>query len=191
MMQKFSRVLFILTLVGLAGCGIASEETPHQINLAQDSPLFIEGEQSDDPDGAEKVARSIYLLRDNQLIHMTREFSKDSFDLAELFDAVALGPTPAEAASGFWSAIPPSTSVLGIEVESRVVAVDLSTNFASIGGQDEILAIAQIVLTFAEQPGHDAVTFRIDGVETNVPGPDGALISGPVTFEMFASLLGS
>ncbi len=189
MKQTPSSALVIMTLLVVAGCGIDSEESPHQVDLAQDSSLFTDVEL--ETGGAERVVRSIYLLRDNQLVHMTREFNRESFDLGELFDAVALGPTPAEARSGFWSAIPPSTSVLGIEVESRVVVVDLSANFASVGGQDEILAIAQIVLTFADQRGSEAVTFRIDGVETNVPGPDGALIAGPVTFDDFASLLGS
>ncbi len=104
--------------------------------------------------------------------------------------AAVAGPTPAEARAGIWSAIPPGTSVRATRIRNGVATVDLSSNLATIGGTDEILAVAQIVLGVTALPDVDAVIFLLDGAETSVPRSDGVLVSGPLDPDDYSELSG-
>jgi len=103
--------------------------------------------------------------------------------LAALFD----GPTAAEAAVGIQSFVTGSVSGDTVTVAAGIATVDFHTDPIQVVGQDQILAIAQIVYTLTAQPDISGVLFQIAGQATQVPTAAGVQVSGPVTRATYAT----
>jgi CheY-like chemotaxis protein len=132
---------------------------------------------------------SMYLVRGERLIPVTRDLPGPP-DLTAIVASLLDGPTDPEMRSQLRTAIPAGTRTLDVEVEGDIAYVDLSREFATVGGQEEILAIAQIVLTLTAVDGVEWVGFLLNGVATNVPLPDGALSEAPVAGRDYLELVG-
>jgi len=60
----------------------------------------------------------------------------------------------------------------------------------AIGGQEQILALAQVVLTATSVAGVADVRFTLEDQPVDIPRGDGTLSSGPLTTRDYASLRG-
>ena len=87
------------------------------------------------------------------------------------------------------SSIPPGTTILGVDVSDGVATVDVSRDFTLIGGDEELLAIGQIVLTTVAAPSVDGVVFTIEGAAVEAPTGEGALVERPLTAADFDALV--
>jgi len=74
------------------------------------------------------------------------------------------------------------------EVDGGVAVINLSEAFAEISGSDQLIAIAQLVLTATARPGVGQVAFTLGGTPIEVPRGDGSLTSGVVTRDGYRSL---
>lgn len=177
------RLVGLLAALTLVGCGIPLDSAPEVVDL----------EAAADPDDVGPVlgdlsAVSLYLVRDEVLVPVTRDLP--SPPAPEVVLGSLLGDvTEPEQRSDLRTAIPPGTRALGVTVEDSTMRVDLSREFASVGGEEEILAVAQIVLTATALEGIDLVTFELDGVPTDVPVASGALSAEPVGAADYESLI--
>lgn len=167
----------------LMACGIPIESEPEAIEM--DVETFPE-EHGLEP--GERAAASIYLVRDEALVHVTRDLPTPSSPEI-IFDSLLDGVTDPEELANLRTAIPPGTSTLGVRTEGATLAVDLSHEFVSVGGEEEVLAVAQIVLTATRIEGVDLVAFLVEGIPTDVPVASGALSTKPVTGDDYASLV--
>ena len=70
-----------------------------------------------------------------------------------------------------------------------VAQVDLAAEFAELGSDRQLLAIAQLVLTLTSRPGVGQVAFTLDTAPIDVPRADGTITSDPVTRADYASML--
>lgn len=102
---------------------------------------------------------------------------------------VLVGGRPVEF-SPLRSAIPPATEVRGVTVDEGVVIVDLSQAFTLIGGDEEILAVGQVVLTLTSLDGVSGVLLSIEGNPVAAPVGEGALVSRPLTADDFVGPIG-
>lgn len=177
------RWLTVFVLVLLAGCGIPVDDAPEAFILPEVGPAV-----DDLPTTGELAAVPLYLVGGEGLVRVTRDLP-DPIEADVLIGSLLSGVTEPEDRSGLSSSIPSGTELLGLEVADRVATVDLSADFASVGGQQEILAIAQIVLTLTELDGIDGVVFELDGVRTDVPIADGALATVAVTLDDYRPLI--
>lgn len=100
-------------------------------------------------------------------------------DLTTILQALIDGPTSSESAAGLEDQVPAQTRVLTPgTVAGAVATVDLSAAFGQLAGQAQIEAIAQVVFTVtADVPGVSEVAFEVNGQQTSVPEPDGALVN--------------
>jgi hypothetical protein len=183
--------LGLTLMLAAAGCAVGAEESASGLDLRVDlSALAIPDAvtQALDPDA---LAVSAFLVRDNRLVSVARELEDPSSSalLDSVVDYAIAGPTTAEARSGIWSAIPPQTMLLGTRLQAGVAEINLSSDFAAIGGTDEVLAVAQIVLTVTALADTDSVVFLLDGTPTSVPGAGGVLVSGPLEEDEYRELL--
>lgn len=133
------------------------------------------------------VPEVIYLVGPNQLLvpeHRDVALPAD-YDqvLAALFD----GPTATETAAGIQSFVTGSVSGDTVTVAGGIATVDFRTDPIQVVGQDQILAIAQIVFTLTAQPGISGVLFQIAGQATQVPTAAGVQVSSPVTRATYAA----
>lgn len=178
-------VLVPVAVFALAACGLSANPAPNRL-AAEDVPFGL----LDPPTSTTAAAPTtvppqssqtvqVYFVRDKRLVAVERELPvpTTAFDLvSELLD----GPTEAEASKGLRTAIATGTQLLSATVVDRGVVTDFSGEFGNIQGEDQILAVAQVVFTVTGLDGVTGVTFRLDGKAVDVQRGDGTIRPGPV-----------
>jgi len=152
------------------------------------------GEKSDPQQEGEDVkAREekavevkIYFLKLNEateqlyLSSVTRKFS-DKNILRLSLETLITGPTGAEKAAGYMSAVPSSLRVNRVAVKGRSAVIDFSGAIEEDApGQILIKRLQQIVYTATGIDGVDNLLITINGKAKKSIGADGLSISGPL-----------
>jgi len=110
----------------------------------------------------------------------------DADDLTALVAALAEPPTGQ--GPGLRSALGEPTLVREVELVGGVARVDLSPAIVSLGSDEQLAAIAQLVCTLTGRPGVGTVSFTLEGRTIEVPRGDGTLTDEPVARDDFAEL---
>jgi spore germination protein GerM len=98
-----------------------------------------------------------------------------------LLNALSEGPTERQSDQGLVSpasAVGPLTSG---RPDHGVVPVYLPQSFENLDGNDQLIAVAQVVFTITQLPGIKGVVFWLAGQRARVPDAAGELIGGPLT----------
>lgn len=96
-------------------------------------------------------------------------------------EALLDGPSAAERADGYATAIPAGTELLDLDVEEGLATVDLSGAFASGGGSASmLLRVAQVVYTLTRFASVERVAFRLDGEPAAAIGGEGVVVDPPI-----------
>jgi spore germination protein GerM len=184
--MKRTAALVISALL-LAGCGIGAEHSSHVID-PHSVPSGLMAPASTTTDVPAPTANVvIYLEGQQHLVVANRAVSAPASARAALF-ALAQGVTSAESAQGLVSPISTATPISLGSVESRTAVVNLPSSFASLGGQDQIIAVAQIVYTLSLFPEISRVSVRVGGKPAQVPTQTGRLSAGPLTRADYSNL---
>jgi germination protein M len=105
-------------------------------------------------------------------------------------ESLLAGPNTQEQAAAVGSQIPAGTQLLGLNVDSGVATVDLTSEFESGGGSASMnMRIAQVVYTLTQFPTVKGVLFSLDGQRVDVLGGEGVIVDQPVTRRNYKSLL--
>jgi len=99
-----------------------------------------------------------------------------------------IGPSTAEQARGLRSALPDPNVVSDISLSRGVATVDLTSSFAEISPEDQLLAVGQFVLTLTDLRGVGSVQFTVEGAPAAVPTPTGESTEQPAFREQFLEL---
>jgi spore germination protein GerM len=177
--------LYVVASVLLVACGVPIEEEAERLMIELDQPPQIE-----EPEPEDLAAVSVYLIRDDVLVHVTRDLPVPTTLETTLESLLSRVSQPEERAD-LRTSIPPGTRLLGLEVSGGTASLNLSGDFASVGGEEETLAVAQIVLTVTSVDGVSGVEFQLEGVPTDVPVAGGALSVDPVGADQYDDLIGS
>jgi spore germination protein GerM len=177
------RLTLVLLATVVAGCGIPLDPAPEVVDVE-----FAAAADAGGPIPGDLAAVSIYLIRNDSPVSVTRDLpTPPTLDI--VFDSL-LGPvTEPEQRAGLRTAIPRGTETIAIDDDGATLLIDLNREFAAVGGEEEILAVAQIVLTATSFGGIESVAFQLEGVPTDVPVADGALSADPVGADDYASLI--
>lgn len=181
----------VMVAVGLfTACGVPSDEAPRKLAL-DDVPAELLAPAptalATTTTVPGTVPAAIFLLRDDRLVPVERKVDSPPA-LRRVLGALLGGPTDEEAGGGLRSAISAQTALISVLVDGGVARVDLTGSFADIGGQEQILAVAQLVFTATTVEGVSGVQFALDGQPVEVPRADGTLTPGPLGQVHFASL---
>lgn len=173
-----SPVLLALALAAVTACGIPQDAepttTPGGVVMPAVAPSNAAPADPADPSPAEPNL-AVFLVRADHLEKIVRGASED--DLTRTLSVLLAGPTEAELMAGLRTAIGPETELRSAHLEGDTAVVDLSAAFVEIGGQEQILAVAQIVLTATTVPGVGRVRFLLEGQAVEIPRADGTLTS--------------
>lgn len=100
----------------------------------------------------------------------------------------ALAQPPSRGGLGLQTALGDPGVVDAISLQAGIATVDLQQAIATLGGDNQLLAVAQLVCTLTERPGVGQVSFTISGTPVDVPRADGSLTSAPVSRDDYVSL---
>lgn len=182
--------LLVLTALTLVACGVPLDSEPrlygHEVRAAVEAAVAPPVAGIDE-EGTGGALVDLFFVADDRLAAVRRRIPSSAPRLIVL--ALIEGPGAVEEGLDLRTAIPPATLVRSVSISGRVAKVDLSRDFAVVGGEEEILAVAQVVVTLAARPEIDGVMFALDGVATGVPRADGALVDGPLTIADFRPLV--
>ena len=185
-------ILSALATAGLAGCGVATDTTPVDLDQADALPSTVISA----PNDIEAIgAGRIYLVAPDLpgLGDRLEAVARDTGDApAAIVDALLAGPSDEEFALGFRSLLPSALRANDVALRSGgVLAVDVSAQILDVEGDDLPRALAQIVHSVAAVPGISDVLVTVDGQETAWPVPNGELVAGPLTVHDFPGLVES
>ncbi|HET7309857.1 MAG TPA: GerMN domain-containing protein [Mycobacteriales bacterium] len=130
---------------------------------------------------------SVFFVRSDRLSVGPRRVVGDNVP-AEAVRLLLDGPSPAEAARGLTTDVPAGTRLVSLDLSGPVATVDLSSEFGTLGGSEQVLAVAQIVYTLTASRYIDSVRFAINGKPTEVPDGSGSLADTPRTRHDYAQL---
>jgi hypothetical protein len=156
-----------------AACGIPSDRQPTVLPGGVVAPAVAPSEPAGQP--AADVDVSVFLVQAEQLVKVVRD--APSAGLRNALDLLLAGPREAELAAGLRTAISPQTALRSTRLAGDTGVVDLNVALVEVGGQEQILAVAQIVLTATAVPGVRQVRFLLEGQAVEIPRADGTLTS--------------
>lgn len=107
----------------------------------------------------------------------------------DAIEALGTPPRAAEAVPTARTALTDPSVVSQVAVAAGVARVDLRASISELGGDEQLLAVAQIVCTVTALPGVGQVSFALEGTPVDVPRGDGSLVAQPVSRDDYRSLL--
>lgn len=169
--------------LAVVACGVPLDRVPEVIEGNRGAPdPEVEELEVDD-----LVAASLYLVDEGVIVPVTRNLP-EPVDAITILESLLEGTTEPEERRGMRTSIPDGTQILDLEKNGSTVRLDLSSDFAAVGGEEELLAVAQVVLSVTSVENVEAVLFELEGVQTDVPLPNGALTDDPVTGNAYRAL---
>ena len=179
-----------LVLMATGACGINAEESVHRVDA--DRVPFGLLDAAPDPTSTTTTVRQgsvlpIFLIEGDRLVQVMRAAPRD--DLGIHVDTLLAGPDDAEADAGLRSAWSSVDLVRGVALDGGIASVDLAPTFGELPGQEQVLALAQLVFTLTARPGIGRVTFTVEGAPVDVPRADGALTRDSLARDAYQALL--
>lgn len=187
--RNLTRIAVVALALASVACGVPQDDAPRE--LSRDGVPFgllsPATTQTTAVISQPAVSGVVYLVRQDRLVAVQRQV-RSPVSSGRLLTALLEGPTESEAAAGFRSAISSEARVRDVTASAGVVTIELSEEFVEVAGQDQILALAQIVFTATETDTAGAVRFRLAGEPVEVPRGDGTLTSAALTRADYAAL---
>lgn len=190
--MRIKRLLvLLLAFVAVAGCGVSAEKAPTVANdesvpfglLSPNAPTLV-------PPATAPTSEpvTLYFISGDRLVAVERRLDPPVSLTAVV---AALAEPPLDQGAVLRSATGPPFGVAQTKLSAGVVQVDLLPSVASLGGDAQLLAIAQLVCTLTGRPGIGQVGFTLAGAPVDVPRGDGTLTSSAVSRDDYASLIAS
>lgn len=182
------RVASVMACVAmLAACGVPLDDSARQLapervpyNLLDPNPLPR-------PEPARSGAPSlVYVVKADRLraVPVLVPTDAEPVEVLALLDAAVGRVVDAR------SVLQPGDVVAATLDDQGLLTVDVDPALLQLPGSEQVLAIAQIVLTMVEQPAVTGVQFTSGTRPVSVARTDGSIIDGPVTRADLADLVG-
>jgi spore germination protein GerM len=173
-----------LGAVGLAACGIPTSASPTPI-AKSDVPFHLLNPSTPPTvastvPAAASVPETIFLVAPSQTVFPVIRQLQSPATLSEVLGALLEGPTSVESKFGLQSFRTGAKTTVKATVVDGIATVDFTSDPVQIVGNDQTLAIAQVVYTATQQPGVVGVLFQSAGQPIEVPTASGSQVPGPV-----------
>jgi spore germination protein GerM len=186
-------VLLAALASALVACGVRAESDARFVDNEQVPFDLLDGTTTRPsptaaPEGATSSIELCFVDGDDRLVPSSRP-ARPGAEVAEVTQQLAEGPNRLEAAVGLRSALPDGAVAGRVESAGGIAEVDLVPSFTDIGGEQQLLAIAQVVCTLTARPGIGQVAFTLDGSPIAVPRGDASTTTDPLTRDDYRSLI--
>lgn len=134
----------------------------------------------------DSMAVRVYFHRGEQIGVAARMIPSTKAVASEAMRELLSGPTALEIGYGLGSAIPASTELRSLSIDSGTATIDLSDEYDAGGGTLSMtMRLAQVVYTLTQFPTIERVLFQIEGTTVGAFGGEGILIGEPQTRDHF------
>jgi spore germination protein GerM len=179
-MSWHRRMAIATSAILLTACGVPSDSSARLVPEER-VPEALRSEDTAPPTSlAQGEPADLWFVRDDRLARVRHTVASPVTPAAVVQELLA-GPTDEERSNALRSAIPDAAALDSVEVGGGVATVRLTPTFADIPAADQLLAIAQLVMTLTDLRGIGRVGFTIGDTSPPVPLPDGASSSGTVS----------
>ncbi|MGY1709322.1 GerMN domain-containing protein [Geodermatophilus sp. SYSU D00758] len=170
----------LVAAVLLTGCGIPAQNRPELVpDVAQ--PPVASGDGA--PPAGPRL--TVFFVRGADLAPVERRTSAATAVAA--LDLLVEGPTRRESASGIRTALAPEAVAADEAFHPGTTTVSVNRGFTALNGEDQLLAVAQVVWTLTDLPAVGSVRFTREGTPIEAP-TDAGLTDRPVTREDYRSV---
>lgn len=163
----------VLVCVLLSGCGVRGQDGPERLPPGV-VPSALRSPAASSTLTPTPTTVSIYLVEDGRLVRQEQPASRRAVQ-----DALAALLSAGASQGSRRSAVPPGTAVERLVLRGERLSLDLSEQFGEVRGQDQLLAVAQVVWTATELPPVREVDVRVGGRRIELPVEQGEVSSGP------------
>jgi hypothetical protein len=179
----------LLAMVGCASCAVDGERRAQVVDdesvpfglLEPEAPRLVPPSSAFITESAE-----ICFVHDDELVIESISLSPP-IKPADLVTALSSPPVGGD--ENFRTAVGDPPIVRGVRVAAGIARVDLAPAVSNLGGDEQLLAIAQLVCTLTGRPGVGQVSFTLAGAPVDVPRGDGSLTDRPVSRDVYRDLL--
>lgn len=181
-------VAAVVLATALSACGVPRSSQPAAIDPSSVPFGLLDPSAGTDqaPPGTQPA--TLYLVKGAHLVPARRVLPAPV--RADTLVRSVLQPLDtAETAAGLRSAVPAPTRLLSLDLIGTTATIDLSADFAQVSGDEQVLAVAELVLAATASDEVTAVQFQLEGRAVDVPSADGSLSEGPVTRAEYQSLV--
>jgi hypothetical protein len=186
----------VLALAAVVGsCGVGPEQDAQVFRTDQVPPGIIDrvATSTTTMSGTATTQTSLvsyrlFFVRSGALYEVKRTSTRLPAP-SELVEELSEGPTSAELAGGFRSALGTATVVSAVRQNGALAQVDLARSFADIPRADQTLALGQITLTLTDRTDIVRVQFTMANITIDVPKGNGSLTREPVGADDFRELI--
>ncbi|MEW6152396.1 MAG: GerMN domain-containing protein [Actinomycetota bacterium] len=162
----------------LVACGVPVDDRARTVAPADlGTPATVPSDAPPVARGPGRGTAQVYFVRGSRLEPVDREVALPLADGA--IEALLARPTAAERDQGLRTAVTGTARLAGT-LAAGVPLVEVDEAFVQVEGEEQVLALAQIVYTLTGLPGVSGVAFALDGRTVEVPTGDGALRPGPL-----------
>jgi spore germination protein GerM len=186
-----TRSILRLVAVAVVLCGACSIQAEQRAQVQDDDAVPFGLLDQDAPpllppaSAAATEPVALCFVRDGELA-IVESALEPPVELSDVVDALAEPP----GAGSLRSAVSDPPLVREARLAAGVARVDLVPAITALGGDEQLLAVAQLVCTLTGRPGVGPVSFTLKGAPVDVPTGDGSLTSGPVSRDDYADLIG-
>jgi spore germination protein GerM len=182
-----STVVVSAVLVGAAGCGFPVQDEAR--SLPEDElPVGLQPGATPPSTASVDTEPATIWLVDGDALDAVRHDVAAPASIESVTTQLLIGPSEAEQGRGLRSALPDPDVVSDASLSRGIATVDLTSSFAEISPEDQLLAVGQFVLTLTDLRGVGSVQFTVDGVPAAVPTPTGESTEQAVFREQFLEL---
>jgi hypothetical protein len=175
----------LAVLAAVTGCGVSTQSSPVLLETTVVGPAT--SHRGHEPTEEATQRRAIYLTRGAHLAEVFRQVPYAQGVDGSLA-ALEAAPTPDEAAAGLRTALPAGSGHLLSRVADGVAVVAVPPAYESLGLEQQVMAVGQIVYTVTAVEGVSAVELSVAGSVIDVPVADGQLRPGSVTRADYVSI---
>ncbi|MCI2240307.1 GerMN domain-containing protein [Paenibacillus sp. TRM 82003] len=176
--RRTAAVLVAALVAATAGCGVGAQDEATTVAL----PVVTTPARAGSSSGA--FVLQVYFVRGDELAAVERRTATATPQTA--LDQLLEGPRRTEVADDVRTAVAPQELVASVGPGGEVV-VAAGRDFASVGGANQLLAVAQLVWTLTGLRGVEHVRFTVEGRQVEVP-TDAGLTSAPVQRDDYESV---
>jgi spore germination protein GerM len=185
--KAFTRLLVIALVLGGGACSVGGEE---HAQVRDDNAVPFGLLDPDEPPllppttSVETEPVSLCFVQEGRMAVIDVALERP-VALPDVVDALAEPPERESLRTSVGD--PPLVS--DVRLVAGVARVDLLPAITTLGGDEQLLAVAQLVCTLTARPGVGLVSFTLEGAPIDVPTGDGSLTSGPVSRDDYADLV--